>query len=281
MIVWTPGCEEPSDFDEDHPPPSFSRRGWPDRILLLVGEALDRDRLSINGGDVPMRALERLAADGQVLSNARAGEAAGRGLWATVVELARILSRAGYETMGVVADPALLPPAAPAIGRQVFDAWRGPPDPERELGAPPPSEVRQRTGARLNRAVAGVLGDRVRDQYFLYVHYSDPADLELRSDLEDAADSARYFDRVVEQVTDHLRLMGQLEHTLVIVAGHPSAADEEARSAPQALVVRPALLPGPAVEVLISDLPDLIRARLARAQPEPAGRAAGGVTPSP
>ena len=128
--------------------------------------------------------------------------------------LAEDLQRAGYETLGIQSNAIIFQPYGYEQG---FDTWIEVGERERPKSQQDPVALAKlRTGRRVNERVIEALQERQSDRFFLYVHYIDPHDYNIRADLKSYQDGVRYLDRVVGELLDGLREEALLENAVVI-----------------------------------------------------------------
>ena len=96
--------------------------------------------------------------------------------------LAEDLQRAGYETLGIQSNAIIFQPYGYEQG---FDTWIEVGERERPKSQQDPVALAKlRTGRRVNERVIEALQERQSDRFFLYVHYIDPHDYNIRADLK-------------------------------------------------------------------------------------------------
>jgi len=128
--------------------------------------------------------------------------------------LAEDLQRAGYETLGIQSNAIIFQPYGYEQG---FDTWIEVGERERPKSQQDPVALAKlRTGRRVNERVIEALQERQSDRFFLYVHYIDPHDYNIRADLKSYQAGVRYLDRVVGELLDGLREEALLENAVVI-----------------------------------------------------------------
>jgi arylsulfatase A-like enzyme len=140
--------------------------------------------------------------------------------------LAEDLHDAGYETLGVVSNALLFRPLGYEQG---FDTWEEVGAKGRRKAQMPSTKVKLlRSGKQVNKATFRVLAGRKTDRFFLYVHFLDPHDYEIRPALKGYASAVRYFDFELGVLLDHLEEERLLEDALVIfTADHGEYLGEE------------------------------------------------------
>jgi len=130
----------------------------------------------------------------------------------SVPTLAEDMKRAGYWTLGVVANELLYRPSGYDRG---FDEWL-------EVGLPGPGEERNifesspmRTAKHVNHDLEQAIASRPSDHFFLYAHYLDVHDYDLFE--RDYAKGVEQFDRWLGKMFDMLDANGLLDRATVII----------------------------------------------------------------
>jgi arylsulfatase A-like enzyme len=206
----------------------------------------------------------------------------------SVPTLAAALRAAGYRTVGVVGNPLVLRPSG---FEQGFDDWLelryfftfSEMDISGGKARPRDEHARLRTGLEVNRLVQKWLAARTTDRFFLYVHYTDVHDYQLRT-VPYATGVAR-ADWWFGELHKMLEAQGLLDDAVIILTSDHGEGLDEMHALPGGLahlgnpsfesvlqvplLVWPAVPDDPRALVRSDDVARLIR-RLARIDAGPA-----------
>jgi arylsulfatase A-like enzyme len=138
--------------------------------------------------------------------------------------LAEELSDTGYWTAAVVSNLLLFEPLGYEQG---FEQWvEVGPMADQAMRLPPQARAESRSAAHVQRAVEELLAGRPSDRFFLYVHYIDVHDWNLKK--TEYTEAVERFDRDLGKLLEHLGAQGLLEGAVVVfTSDHGEALGEE------------------------------------------------------